>query len=417
MIIDPYRFGGNIYNLVQSWVKYRNTDFAYITSSGFSDAGTISVGARVIKYVTVGTPDTNFTTSGQFAYTTDRANGRVLIREQSGGIIRVWNQTVTTSLSTITPPIGHTFEQGCCFDPVNVRIISANASAGQIKIFDVAGYLAGNITATHLETLTCPTVSQDIHLNLQYTTGKLFVCVQGLDTPIQIWERSGSAYALTETLWFSARGGAGIDNINHGIVCFDNTATALRWRTQTFSGLDTIFICERPFTSGFIGEGMCVMPDGTIIMAEPSGFDFGIVGGNRLMWADPTPNKDYLKFDRSPSMRPFTMSTSLGVTSGVFDTQIITAQVGTKIYGPVYDTNGFTDTETAGNWGFEVSTGGDADMTFIGSNTAPTVSSQTNDFSSLPAYVGWGATVPSAEQATPGTFRYKQQVLQIKDAV
>jgi hypothetical protein len=165
----------------------------------------------------------------------------------------------------------------------------------------------------------------------------------------------------------------------------------------------------------FVTEGLVVYPDETIGNCNPAGYVLhgSVVGGNRWMRSDPL--SVYLKYDRSPSMTRMTKFTG-GTLSGVYGRQKITANVGDKIYSPVYDTNGFTNTENTSAWGFEFSVGGDADITFVGSATAPTVGSTTAADSNLPSYAGWGATVPSAEQGTPGTFRYKQAVLTVKAA-
>lgn len=389
------------YNLLRFSIKYRTTDFAYLTTTSYSDAATLFTGSNVIRVVTGGTPDANFLTSANYKYADDPDDDRIMFRDADGKI-HVWENDFTEE-SQITAQVASTFEQGVCYDPVNERLYSYKSN-GTVKVFDLTGTL--------IETLTAPVVSQAVHWYYDYANEKFYVSTQGTNTNIKIWVRSGGALVLSETLWFNSLGGSCVDNINNEVVCFDATRTSFRFRKQTLEGTDQITIYPRPFTSGFTGEGLTVAPDGTIYCAEPSGHDDGIVGGNRLWHFDPRGN--YLKYDYAPSMTRFDRFTG-GTVSGQFDTQIITQEVGEKIYSPIYDTQGFTNTENASAWSYEFSTGGDADITWVGSNTAPTTTSVTNYYSNLPQYNGWGATTPSSEQGTPGSYRYKQAVLLVKD--
>lgn len=393
------------YDLQKFALNYRTSDFAYITSAAFSDCSSFLID-NVIRVVTAGTPDTNFVTGVFYLYATDPNNERIYFKDADGSYLVIWDNSFS-----LIGTVGSGFFQAQCVDPVNGKIYSYNDAASTVAVKDLSGTL--------LETLTAPappTGGTDIHWFYDYRNALFYVATQGTVNEIEVWERSGNALVKTEEKWYTGRQGVALDNIFDNLWLINDTVASLRFKKQTVKGTEEIAIYNKPISAGWTGEQLAVAPDGTIYATDPSGFHVGIVGGNRMWHFDP--RKVYRKYDRSPSMTRFSRFSG-GTKSGDFDTEIITQSRGSKIYSPIYDTNGFANTDNTSAWTFEFSDGGDADITFRGSNTAPDGgSSVTNFFSDIPQYSAgaWGTTVPSAEQGTPGSFRYKQAVLTVKTA-
>ncbi len=397
------------FDLLKFSLKYRTTDFSYITSAPYSDTASFPANAPVVRVETAVASDADFCLGAMYLHAEDPANDRIMFRKIVGGnvTIGVWDNDFNV-LTDIDNPIGYTFEQGCCIDSLNGRIFSYDYNGGSsvVNVFQLDG--------TFIEQLTAPAISVSIHWCYDYVNDEFYVSYQGQEQLLQIWTRSGSALVLSETLWYGVQAGVTVDYVFDRIVTFDDNNTHIR--QQQRDGTDNIAIYNTPLlgTTSFTEEGLVVAPDGTVYCATPDGFHGGGADGKNRVWHF-DPRRIYLKYDRSPSMSRFNKFTG-GTVSGDFQTQKINQSVGAKIYSPVYDTNGFTNTENTSAWEFEFSEGGDADITFRVSDTAPTTTPTTHALSDLPVYAGWGSTTPDAEAGTPGTKRYKQAVLTVKEA-
>lgn len=410
---------GPSYDVEQMWVKYSEDEYPYITSASRIDMTSVRVGAKEVRVQTFSPDDALFCTSAMPTQMSDPDDERLLWRRSDGVLFVATDDGATwvPQASTISPPIGHAFEQGCCIDQTTKYIHSINA-AGTVKIFDITGYLSGNVTATLVETITAPAVTGSVHWDYDYKAGRYFVAQQGQPVKIQVWVRSGNAIVLSETLWYSSRGGVARDYVNDAIQCADGSGINLRYRGQSVRGWDNLKTLEIPFPSGYTVEGIGISAIGTLFACEPSGHDVGqfpgpIPGGNGCHEDDVYGNRG--KYDFVPSMTRFDRCSG-GTLGGQFWTQVRTGFVGDEIYGPVYDMLNCTPAQSASNWGARISPGGTYSQMFRNSNTAPTGASKTHRYSTRPSYAGWGNTSPSAKQSTPGTNRYIQQVLTLATA-
>jgi hypothetical protein len=402
--------GGGVltFDLLKSSVNYRTTDYgSYLITSGFSDAGVIAANARVIELTTIapdGVGNANAVAGNAYIY--DDVNGdRIAIHEIDGNIASFFPANDMQQASRLFTVSGS--QQGISVDPINSYLFIYN-NTGTITVKDFAG--------TTITTYTAPTHSTDVLMYYDYGNPGTWYAARETATAVAVerWTLSGTVVSIAETYWYKGIDGVALSDVSNKIVNFDGSGALARFRFQSLDGKSDIYLSEVAIP--FVTEGLVVYPDETIGNCNPAGYVLhgSVVGGNRWMRSDPLGY--YLKYDRSPSMTRFSNKFTGGTVSGVYGREKITASVGEKIYGPVYDTDGFTNTENASAWGFEFSEGGDADMTWVGSATAPTVGSTTATDSNLPSYAGWGDTVPSAEQGTPGTFRYKQVVLTVKAA-
>ncbi len=388
----------NQYNLLRFALKYRTSDYAYETTTVYSDYPTISANIGLIRVETKaidGVGFSNSLTTPVFIAAEDVDDSQVMAIQGDSPRLRIWDLPWTTVTDSIA-----VFGQSALYDAENDRI--GNFNNPNLSWYDRAGTL--------IETLTTPTItgSSSTKVFYDYTTGKYYVSPSNSPSDILVWVRSGSALVLSETLSIESIEGIALDFARGLLVSSNNSK--LDNRVQALSGIKNISIKSTPI---YNNEGIACFPDGTFLYADPAGFHASIVGGNRMWWVDP--HKLHKKYERSPAMTRFSKFTG-GTLSGIIEGQKITQSVAGKIYSPVYDTNGFTNTENTDAWEFEFSDGGDADIAFICSDTAPTTTPTTNYFSDIPVYAGWGSTIPDAESGTPGTKRYKQAVLTVKES-
>jgi len=391
------------YNLLRFNLRYNPNQVGfsgYITSSSFAFAPTIAAAAQVISLTNIapdGTGNANAVAGAWY----DPVNDRIGVHEIDGVITSVFpaeNMTQAARLSTIAAS-----RQGISFNPITLHQYVYNP-AGSMTVMD----LSGNVITTY----SAPPHTTDVILHYDYGLGCWWAFREGaIAVAVEKWTLSGSTISIAETKWYVGNDGGTTSYCFGGLTNFDGSAGAARARYQSLDGLKNLLIGANPFS--FVTEGIVEYPDGTLGSPLPMGYNQHGSHPNGNTWLRYDPKSCYLKDNKSPSMVPFS-AWSGGSVIGSYYASVMNQQVGNKIYSAVYDTNGFTNTENASAWTFEFSDGGDADITFVGSNTAPTGSPTTPKFSTCPYYAGWGATTPSAEQGTPGTFRYKQAVLTVK---
>ena len=392
------------YELQAFDVNYRTTDYpSYLATA--SPWGALAAGSRVIEFNTIA-PDgaANANAVAGCAYIPDPIGGdKIVVNEIDGTIASFFPANDMQTASRLFTVSGS--RQGIAIDPINQHLhIYNNAGSMVVKNF------AGTTQATY----TAPPHSTDVLLYYDYNNpGTWYVSRENAaNSPVEIWKLNGSTISITEVKWYDGQDGICLSQTGD-LINFDASSSNARARWQSLNGKSNIFLADAPLS--FVTEGILEYPDLTVGACDPAGYFLHGSLANGNGWIHYDPKNVYLKHNRSPQMTSFSTNFSGGVVSGYFYGQKITAGVGEKIYSPVYDTDTFTNTENASAWTSTFSQGGDADITWVTSNSAPTGSPTTATWSNLPTYAGWGSTIPSTEAAIPGTDRYKQAVLKVKD--
>lgn len=317
---------GTTFDLLRFSVKYRTTDYpSYLTTTAFSDWPTLNAANGVIRVETIavdGAGFSNFAVNANFMYETDVDNSTLFIIQAETPRLKVYDLDWNLVSNTLS------FGQSTCYDPVNQRYHQFNNPGMDIY----------NSSGTLIESLTTPTLAAgNAMFYFDYSTGLYYVSAPGTGSDILIWGRSGTVLSQIEDTGIFSIEAISINHTTNAMITLGSTFA--EFVTQTPSGIKDVYVFPNNVKNA---EGVAVMPDGTILWADPSGFHNSTVGGNRLWWSDP--QKLYMKYDRSPSMTPFTKFSGGSVT-GNFDAQKLSQVAGKKIYSPVYDTDGFTNTE------------------------------------------------------------------------
>lgn len=411
----------NQFTLSKLTVKYNATDFAYPSSFGWSDLGTVRAFSKMIEGCTICQNTylaaTNFNTGLAYDVSTDNFISKNYGPQANEFFTRAAVKAACAlaignipTLNFSSPGSGN---QGIAYDPINSIIFEYLGTAGNtyIRERDLAGNLLDEVD-TDLGISYIPgTIWYDYITEIMYFTtgGVTNTNVTGLKK-----NAGGTLWETVDTKWYITK--EGIGGINGSFIAnmigsaSAGTNTLVRW--QDIDGFKVRLMAT---PSSFVNyeEGTIIDPrDLTIWYNEDTGGHASVVNGNRLLHVD-NPNGYYLKYLRFPNMFPWSDCKLNGntVTGDFYPDEVLTGNNWTTL--PVIDYGANTAQQTLANW--EVGEDEAAELEFRGSGTAPTTSPlSAKDWHTLAEYDpngtndGWGSTTPSAWQSTPTTDRYMQ---------
>lgn len=388
-------------------VRYNNTDYSYMTSSGlWADTG--SLNGNVISITTVGTNDSQGANTGltyDFSASGLPADDRIGYKTYNNARFRcIPKSSIPLGGSTTipTPTLNFLMQgtQGTSIDNIGNRIFECLENTQEVRITDMTGVEIERFSVPGAVALEPSSIFYDIFDEIAYVTyrGKMHK-----------WKKISGTWTELGIFWFNAAEGNGIDYIGDLVATHRNFAnnSITKLTTQDRDGwYNRIYAI--PTSTNLDQEGVIFDPrDRTVWFNSDQHFHGGVTNGNRLWRLDPlnvfrkeTNSPGDIRFDKWKLAENSTLQ-------GQYNRQSI------KGYdfslSVIYDFQAFTVQQSAASW---TSSNSAYDIEWRGSATAPTTSpiaaSHLDYYDANGSNDGWGSTVPGAWQSTPTTDRYMQ---------
>lgn len=401
----PFTLGSQIPFLPKLAVRYNTTPATYLP--GYTAGSNVISVTTIVPDGTVGDPNANTGLS------VDIPNGLLIVKELEGAWSIFFDRTLTEITRQRAGAFGYG-TQGVAYNHNTLILIDyQNDAIQEYRKVD------GVVTYTQAAIVPPPYTAGGVWYDF---VNELLCFTEDNSNYVRVYKKIAGVWVFQFRTWFKSGEGVGFDFVTgkmllNGASCQERDfPTGLNIRSFVKPTAGTKAVVE-----GIFGDPK----DGTIWFNSDEFYHGNIVGGNRLWRTDQ--REWYRQYKRYPDMIGYDMWKvgAGGIVSGTYNGQVLQGSVWSLTDITDYIAN--TGQQSIANWIAWHGTEREsvitalAEIEFRGSNTAPTTASTTpTDYLLLPYYNannsndGWGSTVPSAWQSTPGTWRYMQAQLKPK---